>query len=62
VDRGDYIDAVRQEEEGRQIFYHTLSDILQDTKRQHLITVMNLFENGKPGFYSKVVENFVTSI
>ncbi|CAH0022561.1 unnamed protein product [Clonostachys rhizophaga] len=62
VDRGDYVNAVRQEEEGRQIVDHTLSDILQDTKRQHLITAMSLFENGKPGFYSKVVENFVSSI
>ncbi|CAH0055826.1 unnamed protein product [Clonostachys solani] len=61
VDRVDYIDAVRQEEEGRQTVDHTLSDLLQDTKRQHLITAMHLFENGKPGFYSKVVENFVTS-
>ncbi|VUC23493.1 unnamed protein product [Clonostachys rosea] len=62
MDREDYVDAVRREEEGGQVVDHTLSNILQDTKRQHLITAMNLFENGKPGFYSKVVDYFLTSV
>lgn len=61
-DRNDYIEAVKQEENGRQAIDHTLSEILEDSKRQHLVTAMNLFENGKPGFYSKVVDNFLFSM
>lgn len=57
VDREHYIAMVIEKE--REIGLtggHRLSMALQDSSRQYLATAMRLYQRGKPGWYSKVIE------
>lgn len=60
VDREDYIAMVMEKEKewGLSEKYR-LSTALQDSKRQYLATAMRLYQSGKPGWYSKVMEKFL---
>lgn len=55
-DRGEYI-AIVSEEEGRRglVTGYRLSLALRDSGRQHLVSAMRLYQNGKPGWYSNVM-------
>lgn len=57
VDREDYIAMVieKESEIGLTEGYR-LSMALQDSSRQYLATAMRLYQRGKPGWYSKVME------
>ncbi|KAJ5104889.1 hypothetical protein NUU61_002236, partial [Penicillium alfredii] len=57
VDREDYIAMVieKEKEIGLTEGYR-LSMALQDSSRQYLATAMRLYQRGKPGWYSKVME------
>ena len=59
TDQRDYIAAVRQEENKSDKGSYCLSEALTDWRRQHLATAMRLYQNGKAGFYSKVVDEFL---
>ncbi|KAJ6092777.1 hypothetical protein N7486_008066 [Penicillium sp. IBT 16267x] len=63
VQRRDYITAVieKEEEMGVREGYR-LSIALQDSRRQHLATAMRLYQRGKPGWYSKVIEKFSAAV
>ena len=61
AEQDDYIAAVRREEAKMALRGRYLSEALADTKRQRLMTAMRLFTNGKAGWYSKVVDDFVSS-
>lgn len=59
VDRTEYIVMVIEKE--RKIGLtegYRLSMALQDPSRQYLATAMRLYQRGKPGWYSKVMEQF----
>ncbi|PWY86526.1 hypothetical protein BO94DRAFT_586111 [Aspergillus sclerotioniger CBS 115572] len=59
ADREHYIAIVKQiEEEKGFTSGHRLSTALEDTQRQHIANAMRLYEEGKAGFYSKVLEGF----
>lgn len=55
ADQEDYVAAVVREEGERA---HRLSETLRDSKRQQLATGMRLFENGKVGWYGKLIDQF----
>ncbi|KAG5301096.1 putative aminoglycoside phosphotransferase domain-containing protein [Histoplasma ohiense] len=59
ADREGYVSIVTQiaNEQGLMKGY-TLSSALKDCKRQYLATAMRLYQSGKPGWYSNVVESF----
>jgi hypothetical protein len=62
-DRKKYLLAVKREEErlgldGKLL----LSDVLGDSKRGAMVSAMRLYETGKPGWYSKVVNDFTSSL
>lgn len=59
TDQEDYIAFVKIEEDrdGEGVF--RLSEVLKDSKRQQLATAMRLYQNGKIGWYSKVIDQFV---
>jgi len=60
VDREDYIEMVIEKEKDWGLTKgYCLSTALQDSKRQYLATAMRLYQSGKPGWYSKVVERFM---
>jgi len=62
-DRQSYITAVKSEEEKLGLNNPSpLSKALGDSKRQHLISAMRLYQNGKPGFYSNVVDAFTSGV
>lgn len=61
ADQDDYIVAVRQEEARLGLKNCYLSEALADTKRQRLTTAMRRYTNGKAGWYSKVVDDFISS-
>lgn len=61
ADQDDYIVAVRQEEASIGLKDHHLSEALEDSKRQRLMTAMRLYADGKAGWYSKVVDDFISS-
>jgi hypothetical protein len=58
ADQKDYIAAVRQEENRSDGNNHFLSEALRDSGRQQLITAMRLYQNGKVGWYSKLIDEF----
>jgi hypothetical protein len=59
ADREAYIAIVRQKEEEQGLTDgYTLSSALQDSKRQYLASAMRLYQSGKPGWYSRVMEEF----
>jgi len=57
ADRKAYLAAVREQEIKKGID-NSLSAALADSKREQLIRAMRIYENGKAGFYSKLVEKF----
>lgn len=61
ADQDDYIVALRQEEARMGLTDCCLSEALADAKRQRLTTAMRLYTNGKAGWYSKVVDDFISS-
>ncbi|RKK89688.1 hypothetical protein BFJ68_g16646 [Fusarium oxysporum] len=58
ADQEEYVAAVK-EEENRSGGVHQLSEALENSERQQLATAMRLFRDGKPGWYSKVVDKFL---
>ncbi|KAF7510072.1 hypothetical protein GJ744_007176 [Endocarpon pusillum] len=48
-DQKDYITAVRYHENEGDGNNHSLSETLEDPKRQSLVAAMSLYESGKPG-------------
>ena len=58
ADQKDYIAAVRQEENISDGNNHCLSEALRDSRRQQLATAMRLYQNGKVGWYSKLIDEF----
>jgi hypothetical protein len=59
ADRASYIAIVRQKEQERGLTEgYTLSAALEDAQRQYLASAMRLYEDGIPGWYSKVAEEF----
>lgn len=61
-DRENYLLAVKQEEERLDLDKEfLLSEVLGDTKREAVISAMRLYGIGKPGWYMKVVEDFMLS-
>jgi len=61
-DREKYLLAVKREEERLGLDKKfSVSDVLGDSKREAMISAMRLYEIGKPGWYSKVVDDFTSS-
>ncbi|KAH8745910.1 hypothetical protein F5883DRAFT_438544 [Diaporthe sp. PMI_573] len=58
ADQEDYVIAVAREEYQNGEKAHRLSETLRDSKRQHLATAMRLYENGKVGWYDKLIHEF----
>ena len=59
ADRQNYLQEVeRIEEQTGPPKGYRLSEALRDHRRQSLATAMRLFQIGKLGFYSKVMEEF----
>lgn len=52
----EYIRAVSEEEDRLGLHDHHLSLRLRDTKRRNLATGMTLFTEGKPGWFSRLVD------
>lgn len=58
-DRTSYIAIVRHKAQERGLTGgYTLSAALQDAQRQHLASAMRLYQDGIPGWYFKVAEEF----
>jgi len=57
-DQEAYILAVKDEESLVGCTERLLSEALLDTKRQSVGRAMKLFQDGKPGFYSKVIKQY----
>ncbi|KAF4969910.1 hypothetical protein FZEAL_10144 [Fusarium zealandicum] len=55
----DYVAAVKEEENRSGGNDHCLLEVLEDSRRQQLATAMRLFQNGKAGWYSKVIDQLV---
>jgi len=60
VDQKDYIAAVRQEENRSDGNSRCLSEALGDWRRRQLATAMRLYQNGKVGWYSKLIDEFLS--
>lgn len=60
TDQKYYIAAVREVENRSEGGNHFLSAALEDSRRQHLVTGMRLYESGKVGWYSKLIDKFVS--
>lgn len=59
ADRASYVAIVRQKEEERGLTEgYSLSAALEDSQRQFVTSAMRLYQSGKPGWYSKVAEEF----
>ncbi|UPK93058.1 hypothetical protein LCI18_003993 [Fusarium solani-melongenae] len=58
ADQEDYVAAVTREENRNGEKTHHLSETLRDSKRQQLATAMRLYENGKVGWYGKLIDQF----
>ena len=58
ADQKYYIAAVRQEENRSNINNRCLSEALGDSGRRQLATAMRLYQNGKVGWYSKLIDGF----
>ena len=50
---------VKQEEDRNGEGVFRLSEVLKDSKRQQLATAMRLYQSGKVGWYSKLIDQFV---
>jgi hypothetical protein len=62
-DCDSYIVAVKCEEAKLRLDKQSsLSKVLVDSRRQHLISAMRLYQNGKPDFYLKVVDAFTPGV
>lgn len=59
ADQRGYVAAVKEEENRSGGNDHCLSEALEDSRRQELATAMRLFQNGKVGWYSKVIDQLV---
>ena len=59
TDQRDYVAAVKEEESRSGGNDHYLSEALEDSARQQLATAMRLFQDGKVGWYSKLIDQFV---
>ncbi|KAK0367855.1 hypothetical protein CLIM01_14789 [Colletotrichum limetticola] len=57
ADQQSYVAAVKEVEDSRGTGYF-LSDALKDRKRQQLVTAMRLYQIGKVGWYSKMIDEF----
>jgi len=60
ADQKDYLAAVRREEGKHGGDQHFLSASLEDSRRQQLATAMRLFQNAKVGWYSKLIDEFIS--
>jgi len=60
ADQIDYVAAVRQEEDRSDGNSCCLSEALGDSRRQQLATAMRLYQNGKVGWYSKLIDEFLS--
>ncbi|EHK45975.1 uncharacterized protein TrAtP1_013053 [Trichoderma atroviride] len=54
-----YVEAVKQEENSNRGNIHYLSDALGDSRRQQLATAMRMYQDGKIGTYSKIIDKFM---
>ncbi|KAE8312517.1 hypothetical protein BDV41DRAFT_565102 [Aspergillus transmontanensis] len=60
ADRELYIAIVRQLEQERGITEgYGLSPVLQDSQLQHLASAMRLYQSGNPGWYAKVLQEYL---
>lgn len=59
ADQEDYIAAVRREENRSDENSRCLSAALGDWRRRQLVTAMRLYQNGKVGWYSKLIDEFL---
>lgn len=59
TDQEDYVAFVKQEEDRNGEGVLRLSEVLKDSRRQQLATAMRLYQNGKVGWYSKLIDQFV---
>ena len=59
TDQEDYTTFVKQEEDRNGEGVCRLSKVLQDPRRQQLATAMRLYQSGKVGWYSKLIDQFV---
>lgn len=57
ADQRTYVAAVKHHEEQMNVVGR-LSAVMEDKTRQHMATAMRLFEDGKAGFYSKLIDKF----
>lgn len=57
TDRETYLTFVREEEKNDKNSY-SLSKALQDDGRQQLAAAMRYYQEGKPGFYSKLIDEY----
>jgi len=60
ADQQDYIKFVREEERRNEGNSYHLSKALGDSQRQQLITAMRLYQSGKAGWYSKLIDKFLS--
>ncbi|CZT13631.1 uncharacterized protein RCO7_10853 [Rhynchosporium graminicola] len=60
ADRRDYVAFVRQAEEDSGGNGHTLSEVLENPEKQQLITAMRLYQEGKAGWYGKLIDEVLT--
>lgn len=59
ADQKWYIEAVKLEENRNRGNTHYLSEALENPKRQQLATAMRLYQDGKIGTYSKLIDKFM---
>lgn len=60
ADQKEYVEAVRQEENSNPGNTHHLSEALGDSRRQQPVTTMRLYQDGKIGTYSNLIDNFTS--
>lgn len=60
-DQKGYVEAVRQEENSNRENIHHLSEALWNLRRQQLATAMKMYQDGKVGTYSKLIDQFISN-
>lgn len=60
ADQNDYMAAVRKEEHRSDGVSPCLSEALGDSRRRQLATAMRLYQNGKAGWYAKLIDEFLS--
>ncbi|KAK1242846.1 hypothetical protein MKX08_005658 [Trichoderma sp. CBMAI-0020] len=60
ADQKEYLEAVRQEENNNPANIHHLSEALGDSRRQQLATAMRMYQDGKIGTYSNLIDKFTS--